>query len=68
MTSRSTCLVIASGPSDSTPNFELIGDIQVGDVERMFNGTAANFSGVTEITNTIDNSEMTGDHSVSRLC
>lgn len=46
-------LTLTSGPSVNTPTFVLTGDLLLGDTERFQYATAADFSGASEITNTI---------------
>jgi len=54
-------LTLTSGPTDNTPDFNLTGDLVVGDTVRFQYSTSSGFAGASELTNTIDAAEDTAN-------
>src|SRR6187402_931352 len=54
-------LVLTSGPTDTTPDFTLSGDLVVGDTVRFQYSAAPDFTSPTALTNTIDAAEDTAN-------
>ncbi len=50
-------LTLTTGPTDNTPDFNLTGDLVLGDTVRFQYSTSSSFSGASELTNTIDAGE-----------
>jgi len=50
-------LTLTTGPTDNTPDFNLTGDLVLGDTVRFQYSTASDFTGASDLTNTIDAGE-----------